>query len=64
MQTILPKSDMPCHKAMQGAYIQACDTNSHDLLGLYLTLEKIFQKHYELGNVKEGLVFEFDMGLV
>lgn len=50
-------------KEMTGAYIQACDSYSHDITGLYLKLEHIFDKYYKQGLAKEGEDFIFDLGL-
>ena len=50
-------------KEMTGAYIQACDSFSHDITGLYLKLERIFNKYYRQGMAKEGEDFIFDLGL-
>ena len=50
-------------KEMTGAYIQACDSFSHDITGLYLKLERIFNKYYKQGLAKEGEDFIFDLGL-
>lgn len=44
-------------KEMTGAYIQACDSLSHDIIGLYLKLESIFDKYYKQGLTKEGEEF-------
>lgn len=51
------------HKEMTGTYIQACDSFSHDITGLYLKLEHIFDKYYKQGLAREGEDFIFDLGL-
>lgn len=49
-------------KEMYAAYCNVEKSTSTDVLGLYIKLEKIFQKHFSAGNVEEGQDFLIEMG--
>ena len=47
------------YKEMLGVYINACDTYSQDIIGLYQTLEAIYKKHYPVSECRREEEFIF-----
>ena len=52
-----------CYLEMKGTYIQAVNAYSHDITGLYLKLEKIFERYFKQGQAQIGDEFSFEIGL-